>query len=169
MASGLNPSAKHPGRFMRGSLPTQVSRGRSLSCRATLSNWAGVTARRSICLGEVPSKQSVGALVGAPLPGWARIAKVDFYVGRDGQLLVFGQFQAPVPGDRLSHRSRELANRLDEGRRHLRYRMTACSQRRPSTWPAKFCNRQTLQGLLHKAERMPRDLATSAARHSYPY
>ncbi len=50
--------------------------------------------------GEVLAQESVGVLVGAALPGGFGVAEVNFDVGRDRELGVFGHLHAAVLGER---------------------------------------------------------------------
>ena len=47
---------------------------------------------------EVLSKQAIGVLIRAPLPGTLRVAEVDLDLGGNGQRLVRRQFVTAVPG-----------------------------------------------------------------------
>jgi len=51
--------------------------------------------------GEVLSQQSIGVLVGTPLPGMLRIAEVHLHIGGQREALVIGHLFASIPGQRL--------------------------------------------------------------------
>ena len=52
--------------------------------------------------GQVLAEQAVGVLVGATLPGAAGVAEEDLDTGVDGELGVFGQLPAVIPGQRAT-------------------------------------------------------------------
>ena len=48
-------------------------------------------------LGEVLSEQTIGVLIGTPLPRTLRIAEVDIDVGRQAKSSMIREFLTPVP------------------------------------------------------------------------
>src|ERR1700680_250179 len=76
----------------------KVSRGRSLSRRATLFRAACECTDKSVPFWKVLSQQAIGVLVRPALPRALRIAKIDIDVGRHRKAPMIRQFLAPVPG-----------------------------------------------------------------------
>jgi hypothetical protein len=66
--------------------------------------------------GEVLTKQAVGVLVAAPLPGTARVAEIDRHAGGDRELGVRGYLFAVIPGERSALGSFADARRLMQTR-----------------------------------------------------
>ena len=65
-------------------------------------------------LGPVLAQQSVGVLIGAPLPRRLGVAEVDRQVGLSLELGVLGHLVAAVPGDRPAQRERQRGNHLGQ-------------------------------------------------------
>ena len=68
-----------------------------------------------ICsLRQILEQQAIGVLIGPALPGAVRICKEDLDGGPLGQTLVFGPLFAPVVGQRLAPRSRDVSKLFGE-------------------------------------------------------
>ena len=64
--------------------------------------------------GEVLSEQTIGVLVGTPLPRTARVTEVNIDVRRQSELAVIREFFTTVPGERFIELAGQLFRLLDE-------------------------------------------------------